>query len=271
MLMTATTGLVLELPSHKNECATKYLTLKGFYILVEKTNSHLSWTARPQWHGTHTGSQYVPLLTSPATDSKGTTLGLQRNGPPFSSQGTEVPLVKLAKEEEGWKPKRVLQNPFRQCDYSVRDWWIYFFKVLPLSTTVSSFPFFFLGRRGVVNNMEVGPCHRVVSVNKKLHFTSSPSTDMQQRRHTTRGNPEINPFLGEGERSGVLEYQHFPQFFQATETVICLDRVRALKTRSFGRNPEPGAWNCHRKSTTFCLIGGADKSWKKEQICPVQG
>ena len=72
--------------------------------------------------------------------------------------------------------------------------------------------------------MEVGPCHRVVSVNKKLHFTSSPSTDMQQRRHTTRGNPEINPFLGEREGRGVLEYQHFPQFFQATETVICPDR-----------------------------------------------
>ena len=48
----------------------------------------------------------------------------------------------------------------------------------------------------MVNNMEVGPCHRVVSVNKKLHFTSSLSTDMQQRRHTTRGNPEINPIQG---------------------------------------------------------------------------
>lgn len=76
----------------------------------------------------------------------------------------------------------------------------------------------------MVNNMEVGPCHRVVSVNKKLHFTSSLSTDMQQRRHTTRGNPEINPFKGEGEGSGVLEYQQMPRFFQATETVICPDR-----------------------------------------------
>lgn len=34
-------GLVLELSSHKYENATKYLSSKGFYVLVEKLTTEL--------------------------------------------------------------------------------------------------------------------------------------------------------------------------------------------------------------------------------------
>ena len=179
--------------------------------------------------GPHRKSNMFPSWQAPATDSKDTILELQRNGPPFSSQGTEVRLVKWGKEEEGWKPKRVLQNPLRQYDYSVRDWLIYFFKVLPLSATVSSFPFFFLGRRGVVNNMEVGSCHRVVSLNIR-NFTSRRLSPLICNNDDILLGVILKltstpPFQGGGGRGcGVFEYKQFPQFFQATETVTCPDR-----------------------------------------------
>lgn len=194
----STTGLVLELPSHKNECATKYLTLKGFYILVEKrtVTSH-----EPQDHnemGPTQEVQYVPLLTSPCDRFKGYNTRVAEKRPTLQQSGHRSTVGKVGKRGGRMKAKKSIAestSPVWQFCSGLVD----LFLQSP-STEYHSFKFsFFLGRRRVVNNMEVGPCHRVVSVNKKLHFTSSPSTDMQQRRHTTRGNPEINPFLGEGE------------------------------------------------------------------------
>ena len=63
-------GLVLELSCHKYENATKYLSSKGFYVLVEKRTTEL-----PSNDTNETGLsqevKYVPLLNKPSDKFKG--------------------------------------------------------------------------------------------------------------------------------------------------------------------------------------------------------
>lgn len=58
--LTDETGLVLDLSSHKNEYASKYLTSKGYYVLVEKRT-----VPGPNESGLSQQVQYVPLLLRP--------------------------------------------------------------------------------------------------------------------------------------------------------------------------------------------------------------
>ena len=53
-------GLVLDLSSHKNDYASKYLASKGYYVLVEKRT-----VAAPNESGLSKEVQYVPLLLRP--------------------------------------------------------------------------------------------------------------------------------------------------------------------------------------------------------------
>jgi len=68
--LTDETGLVLDLSSHKNEYATKYLASKGFYVLVEK-RTILSPSNDPNDTAPSQEVQYVPLLHSPNDTFKG--------------------------------------------------------------------------------------------------------------------------------------------------------------------------------------------------------
>lgn len=58
--LTDETGLVLDLSSHKNEYASKYLASKGYYVLVEKRTVPV-----PNESGLSQQVQYVPLLLRP--------------------------------------------------------------------------------------------------------------------------------------------------------------------------------------------------------------
>lgn len=58
------TGLVLDLSSHKNDYASKYLASKGFYVLVEKRTMP-SPSNDPNESGLPQEVQYVPLLLRP--------------------------------------------------------------------------------------------------------------------------------------------------------------------------------------------------------------
>lgn len=68
--LTDETGLVLELSSHKYEYATKYLSSKGFYVLVEKLTVK-SPSSDPNETAPSQEVQYVPLLQSPSNKFKG--------------------------------------------------------------------------------------------------------------------------------------------------------------------------------------------------------
>lgn len=57
-------GLVLDLSSHKNDYASKYLASKGFYVLVEKRTMP-SPSNDPNESGLPQEVQYVPLLLRP--------------------------------------------------------------------------------------------------------------------------------------------------------------------------------------------------------------
>lgn len=57
-------GLVLDLSSHKNDYASKYLASKGFYVLVEKRTMP-SPSNDPNESGLQQEVQYVPLLLRP--------------------------------------------------------------------------------------------------------------------------------------------------------------------------------------------------------------
>lgn len=95
------TGLVLELPSHKNECATKYLSLKGFYVLVEK----LTVTSVPHDHdetGPTQEVRYVPLLTSPCDKFKGYEARVAEKRP-----SPEQPAIKRTSSRGGKKGARL--------------------------------------------------------------------------------------------------------------------------------------------------------------------
>lgn len=63
-------GLVLELSSHKYENATKYLSSKGFYVLVEKLTTELP-SNDPNETGLSQEVKYVPLLNKPSDKFKG--------------------------------------------------------------------------------------------------------------------------------------------------------------------------------------------------------
>lgn len=99
--LTDETGLVLELPSHKNECATKYLSLKGFYVLVEK----LTVTSVPHDHdetGPTQEVRYVPLLTSPCDKFKGYEARVAEKRP-----SPEQPAIKRTSSRGGKKGARL--------------------------------------------------------------------------------------------------------------------------------------------------------------------
>ena len=73
-------GLVLELPNHKNEYATKYLSSKGFYVLVEK-RTVISPSNDPNGKAPSQEVQYVPLLQSPSDKFKGYRARVAERGP----------------------------------------------------------------------------------------------------------------------------------------------------------------------------------------------
>ncbi|KAL9953358.1 hypothetical protein ACROYT_G040766 [Oculina patagonica] len=62
--LTDETGLVLDLSSHKNEYASKYLASKGYYVLVEKRTVPTA-TKDPRGSSPSQEVQYVPLLLRP--------------------------------------------------------------------------------------------------------------------------------------------------------------------------------------------------------------
>lgn len=68
--LTDETGLVLELSSHKNEYATKYLSSNGSYVLVEKLTD-VSQSNDPNGTALPQEVRYVPLLQSPGDKFKG--------------------------------------------------------------------------------------------------------------------------------------------------------------------------------------------------------
>lgn len=104
--LTDETGLVLELPSHKNECATKYLTLKGFYILVEKrtVTSHEPHDYNDM--GPTQEVQYVPLLTSPCDRFKGYNTRVAEKRPTLQQSGHRSTVGKVGKRGGRMKAKK---------------------------------------------------------------------------------------------------------------------------------------------------------------------